>query len=80
MYSDDYTENVEISEEDLTEAQKIIIYGFMREGEFSFRDHLIEILQKEVDSYDPSDEDASGWVDGLRYCIHIVKEIGPLNA
>lgn len=79
-YEKDFTERVEISDEHLSETAKLVVTGFMREGEFSYRAHLIELLEEEIALHDPNDQDSCDWSDGLRYCLKLVKDLGPLNA
>jgi len=79
-YQEDYPERIEIPEEDLSDLQRLIIEGFIREGEFKTRDALIAMLTADVDKYlDEVDyEPNMSWVDGVRYCIKIIRE-GALN-
>ena len=74
-YKDEYSETVEFSESDLSEAQRIIIEGFMRDGEFKTRDALIAMLEKDIDDYlyEVDNVPNMEWVEGVRYCIHIIK-------
>lgn len=76
MAYDDGFETVEISEEDLTEAQRIIIEGFIREGGFQTREKLINFLEADVKEYlDEVDEMPNEeWLDGVRYAIHVIRE------
>lgn len=84
MYDEGFSKRVEISEDALTEGQRIVVSGLIREGEFSYRAHLIEILKEEIALHEQSenskDVDLSvDWVDGIRYCIQLVKEMDPLH-
>lgn len=76
MSYDDGFETVEIEEEALTEAQRIIVEGFIREGEFKARKNLIDFLEKDIKEYlDEVDEMPNEeWVEGVRYAIHIIRE------
>jgi hypothetical protein len=76
MSYDDGYETIEISEEDMSEAQKLIVEGFIREGEFKTRAALINMLIKDIDSYlDEVDYEPNlDWVNGVRYAIHIIRE------
>ncbi len=73
MSYDEGFEKVEIDENFLSEAQRLVIKGFTLEGEFRFREDLISELEKELpgDSSEPESE----WFDGIRYCIHLVKNL-----
>lgn len=77
-YDKDYSK-IEISEEDLTETHRIIIEGFMREGEFRSREALITFLENDVARYLEENESESDinmdWVDGVRYAIHVLREV-----
>lgn len=81
-YEEDYTERVEIPEEMLSEAQKIIISGFMREGEIVFREAALDSMQKDLDKYleevdgPPNDE----WINGFTYAMHLIKSMEIANA
>lgn len=81
MKEKDYPERVEIPEELLSEAQKIVISGFMREGEVTYKEELVSILENEVSSYlaEVDNEPNIEWVDGVRYAIHLIKEMGTVN-
>ncbi len=75
-------ERLDIDEDLMTEAQKIIIKGFMLEGEFRFRENLINVIQKEISTYlDEVDyEPNMDWVNGLSWCIHLIKNMKPDQA
>lgn len=81
MKEEDYTERVEISEADMTEAQRLIIYGLMREGEIVYKQKLSKILETEISTYlDEVDGDPNiEWVDGVRYVLHLIKEMDIVN-
>lgn len=61
---------------DLSEAQELIVKGFMKEGELRFREIFIELLSKDVENYlnevdyEPNEE----WVNGVNYVIHLLRE------
>ena len=73
MSYDQGFEKVEIDESFLSEAQRIVIKGFTLDGEFRFREDLISELEKEL--LNSSSESDSEWFDGIRYCIHLVKNL-----
>ena len=77
-YQDGF-EKLEMDEAALSKAQRIIIEGFMREGEFRFREDLIQKLELEVSLYlDEVDHEPNmEWIDGVRYCIHLIKNMKP---
>jgi|688.fasta_scaffold487985_3 hypothetical protein len=73
-----YDEGFEITELDeslFSEAQRIVIGGFMLEGEFNFRERLIKILEKEI--LTEKAESSTDWTDGVSYCIHLIKNLKP---
>ena len=41
-----YTERVEIPESDMSEVQKIVAEGFMREGEHRYREYLLSVIDR----------------------------------
>jgi hypothetical protein len=75
-YQEDYPERIEIPAEDLSELQRIIITGFIKEGECKTRDALIAMLESDIAKYlDEVDyEPNMDWVDGVRYCIKMIRE------
>ena len=75
-YEDGY-ESIEISDEDITVAQRIIVEGFMRDGEFKARRKLISFLQEDIIKHisEPGVEINQDWVDGVNYAIHVIKEV-----
>lgn len=75
-YEDGY-EKIELEEDLISEAQRIVIKGFMLEGQFNFREALIQKLEAEVSEYlDEVDYEPNlEWVDGVRYCIHLIKNM-----
>lgn len=81
-YEDDYPETVEIPEEIMSEAQKIIVTGLIRQGEFNAREKFIEIFEEEISTYlkEVDGEPNLEWIDGVRYCIHLMKEVKSFNA
>lgn len=74
MAYDDGYQKVEVDADALGESYRIIIDGFMREGEFRFREELIEALEDEVKISEVENSNKD-WTDGVRYCIHLVKNI-----
>jgi len=80
-YEKEYPETVEIPEEALSEAQKIIVSGLIRQGEFNTRETFIKTFQEEIKTYldevdgEPNEE----WVNGLNYAIHLIKEMKVIN-
>lgn len=80
-YQDNYTERVELDVNSLTEAQRIIVAGLLREGEFNTREAMIKVLSDEVTSYlDEIDYEPNlEWVDGVRYAIHLIKEMKAIH-
>jgi hypothetical protein len=76
MSYEDGFEKIEISDEDMSQVQRIIVEGFIREGEFKARNALIEMLNKDVDDYlKEVDHDPNiDWVNGVRYAAHIIRE------
>lgn len=75
MSYDEGYERTEIDESLLSEAQRIIVDGFMLEGEFNFRERIIDILKQEI-AKEPA-ESSTDWSDGLSYCIHLIKNLKP---
>lgn len=75
MAYDEGFEKVELDESLITEAQRLIISGFMLEGEFNFRERLIKILEKEIIA--ERSESSTDWIDGLSYSIHLIKNLKP---
>lgn len=73
-YKDEFPETIEIDEADLSNVHKIIISGFIREGEFRTRDHFIQAFEQEIVNHSNSLEEYNqDWIDGLSYCIHRLK-------
>lgn len=69
-YADKFDREIELV--DMTEAQELAVKVVMKEGELKFRDALIEALETEL-----AEEEESlnpDWVDGVRYCIKLVRE------
>jgi hypothetical protein len=69
-YADKFDREIELV--DMTEAQELAVKIIAKEGELKFRDALIESLEAELagekKSLNPD------WVDGVRYCIKLVRE------
>jgi hypothetical protein len=73
-YKDEFPETFEINESDLSEVNRIIINGFMREGEFRTRDYFIQLFEEEISKHlNSSEEENQDWVDGISYCTHLLK-------
>ena len=81
-YDNNYSERVELDETTMTEAQRVIIDGLMRDGEFTTRKNLIGILQNQISDYVETSEQNinQDWIDGVNYCIHTIREVGPFHA
>ena len=80
-YKGKYSERIEVPEDVLSAVQKMVIDGLIREGEFSTRDYFIQTLEQEVASYTVN---AKGdinvdWLDGVNYCIQLLKEAKLVN-
>jgi hypothetical protein len=75
-YREDYPAKLEISDEDMSETQRVLVDAFIRQGEFQTRDALIELLEKDIATYldevdgMPNEE----WINGVRYSVHIIRE------
>ena len=76
MSYDDGFETIEIPEEELSEVQKIIVEGFIREGQFKARESIIEILEADLKFYRDklTCEIDQHWIDGVGYALQIVRE------
>ena len=68
-YADKFDREIELV--DVTEAQELAVKVVMKEGELKFRDALIDSLEAELAGEESSNPD---WVDGVRYCIKLVRE------
>ncbi len=68
-YADKFDREIELV--DMTEAQELAVKIIAKEGELKFRDALIETLETELAEQKSSNPD---WVDGVRYCIKLVRE------
>ena len=69
-YADKFDREIELV--DMTEAQELAVKIIAKEGELKFRDALIDALETEL-----AEEEKSlnpDWVDGVRYCIKLVRE------
>jgi hypothetical protein len=69
-YADKFDREIELV--DMTEAQELAVKVVMKGGELKFRDALIGALETEL-----AEEEKSlnpDWVDGVRYCIKLVRE------
>ncbi len=69
-YADKFDREIELV--DMTEAQELAVKIIAKEGELKFRDALIDALETEL-----AEEEESlnpDWVDGVRYCIKLVRE------
>lgn len=76
-YEEQYPVKYEVSVDELGEAQKIIVAGLIRQGEFTTREHFIQVFQEEIKSYleGAGEEPNEDWIDGLSYAIQLVKEM-----
>lgn len=72
MSYDEGYEKIELDEALVSEAQRIVVKGLYLEGEFRYREDLISELEKELLGANDSE---SEWFDGIRYCIHLVKNL-----
>ena len=70
-YKNGYSEDIEIPEEMLTEVQRIIVDGLIRDGEFKTRDAFIEIFENDVK--ESVNFENQSWIDGVNYCIYMLK-------
>jgi hypothetical protein len=68
-YADKFDREIELV--DMTEAQELAVKIIAKEGELKFRDALIEALETELAEEESSNTD---WVDGVRYCIKLIRE------
>lgn len=62
---------------DVDEATSLAVKVVMHEGELRFRELFIETLEKDLKQYLDEVEGYPNieWVDGVRYCIHLLKNI-----
>lgn len=62
---------------DVDQAKELAVRVVMREGELRFRESFIETLEKEVSTYleEVDNEPNMEWVDGVRYCVHLLKNM-----
>lgn len=76
-YEEQYPVKYEISVDALSEAQKIVVSGLIRQGEFSARQYFIQTLQEEITAYlsEVDGEPNEDWIDGLRYAMQLIKEM-----
>ena len=68
-YADKFDREIELV--DMTEAQELAVKVVMKEGELRFRYALIDALETELAGEESSNQDL---VDGVRYCIKLVRE------
>lgn len=57
-YWDKYTERIDIPEEDLTDAAKMLMNAAMREGELRYREYLISVLKRLNEMLEAEGEEA----------------------
>jgi len=69
-YNDGF-EIINMPEDEMSEVQRVIISGFIKEGEFKTREFLIKTLEEELKNY-PSD---SEWAEGIGYAIQVIREV-----
>ena len=63
---------------DLDQATEMIVKSVMREGELRFREDLLSILENEVSLIEKNfydSEEKLAWLDGVKYCIHLIKNV-----
>lgn len=63
---------------DLDEATELIAKSIMREGELRFREDLIQFLKNDLKSLEKdsiSSKEKIAWLDGVKYCIYLIKNI-----
>jgi hypothetical protein len=73
-YADNYDRQIELV--DMTDAQELAVKMIMKEGELRFREAAVSFFQDDIKSYlDEVDGDPNlEWVEGLRYCIKMIRE------
>lgn len=74
-YSDKFDREIVL--DTLDEASKLALKIVMKEGELRFRDALIAVLEKDIADYlyEIDSEPNTEWIDGVRYVIHMLKEV-----
>lgn len=74
-YFDKFSETIDIDPEN--EVQRLVIKVLMQNGEIRFRESFIEVLEKEVAEYleEVDSEPNMEWVEGVRYVIHLLKNL-----
>ncbi len=62
---------------DMDQATELAARVVMKEGELRFREDFIKYLEKDVAEYlDEVDYEPNlEWLNGVRYCIHLLKNI-----
>jgi hypothetical protein len=73
-YADKYDRHIELV--DATEAQELAVKVVMKEGELRFREAAVSFFQDDIKSYldEVDGEPNLEWVEGLRYCIKMIRE------
>lgn len=76
-YEEQYPVSYEVSVDALSEAQKIVVAGLIRQGEFTAREHFMKVFQEEINNYlnEVDGEPNQDWVNGLGYAIQLIKEM-----
>lgn len=73
-YADKFDREIEVV--DITDAQELVVKMFMKEGELRFREAAVSFFEEDIKSYldGVDDEPNMEWVDGVRYCIKMLRE------
>jgi hypothetical protein len=73
-YADKYDRQIELV--DMTDAQELAVKVVMKEGELRFRDAAVSFFEEDVKSYldEVDGEPNTEWVEGVRYCIKMIRE------
>ena len=60
----------------MTDAQELAVKVVMKEGELRFREAAVSFFEEDIKSYldEVDDEPNSEWLDGVRYCIKMLRE------
>jgi hypothetical protein len=73
-YADKYDRQIELV--DMTDAEELAVKIVMKEGELRFRDAAVSFFEEDVKSYldEVDGEPNIEWVEGVRYCIKMIRE------
>lgn len=73
-YADKYDRQIELV--DMTDAQELAVRVVMKEGELKFREAAISFFEDDITAYldEVDGEPNSQWIDGVRYCIKLIRE------